>query len=647
MTTTNKMKRTIALLSTAIMLSSCGNVETSSTGNSAREKTDVTTMTVTSETMATEPIEEDKAYVTDDPLIKKAVEILAADKISAVNKSGRFIDVNEDDVDEILLTGETEDGKKHLYCFFNDNGTVTLGGECEGFDGDNYRLEWRSTGKFSNPVAHVTTDTDEILYDLTFVNGKFCASVLAAKHILPDGTAEYESGGRTGYPEAEEDFYHKIYETWGRKESRFSHAVKLASECKEKGMLKDMNGDGYPELVCFTDDAEYVDGFFNIYYLDGTEDECMTAHASDTDGTLRRYYDAENDEYFCISEWYDNDGDSFGNYVQKTVIRRDSAYSEYIAWESYYTDSNHKGKYYMRESKFMDEVIDSDKFVENPNLRAYSEKLEKYLLKYELCDTIKTSDLPSQSTDKEKMRADYETQMKKIEEDYFANPHATDRNRLYKSIVSNGKNTHIDVNEDNISIDVTVMKSFADFEPFTALKNLESAYIYVPSECKSEAEWEFDLDWLKSFEDSITDITFNNVVCDTAKLKNFKNLKSLRLPNIRNENELKEIAELSGLTHISLVKGCEKYDLSVLSSLTNLESMLTDIDVKDFGFVKDMKKLSEVSFFTNSDETNCFEALSKLPNFKILAFSGHDMRATDEQMACFADRDDVICPVIY
>lgn len=227
----NKMKITLAIIFSGIFLTSCQstlgkpsitpsvtppNVTTQSLVSDIMVTTTTTeitkeeTVVTTTITAITEETTGDEEYVADDPLIKKAVEILAADKIKAVNNSGKYADVTEDDVDEILLTGKTEDGKSHLYCFMIDNDNVTLGGECEDYDGEDYELEWFRTAKYFLPVAHTSTETDEIYRTLFFVNGKFNSSLLTQKHINPDGTAEYTMGGYTAYSDQEEDYNYKI-----------------------------------------------------------------------------------------------------------------------------------------------------------------------------------------------------------------------------------------------------------------------------------------------------------------------------------------------------------------------------------------------------------------------------------------------------
>ena len=423
--------------------------------------------------------------------------------------------------------------------------------------------------------------------------------------------------------------------------NRDFYAVNKAAELGIPGCLMDMNGDCLPELVTAYGNDTFMDTECTVYSLDDDEQIIDTFYADFT-STLRKYYDSAKDEYFCISEcrFYGMAGTTSSE-VRKTVFHHNSCSSEVIASEEYFYDyEDGNERIYLADSSFMGKRVDGGRFVEDPDMRAYRDALEKYLSDYELVEELAVSEV-LRAHENEDIQSEYRGRLDEFRSAFFSDPEAAIRQYEDKTIPFDGNRIDRDVTLLEINMDTFADAS--DFARISEFKNLERLDIYA-----FETEnMTLDLDLIDGCFDKVTDINVHNVKIDPTKLKNFKRLEKLSVTggNI-------DYTKLDGLTNLkSLSLNLDNYegeaaDLSALSSLTGLEWLSVDGKITNCDFTENMKSLEQVYFTTECNEKDCFEALSKLSNLSVFIISGHSAYPSNEQLECFEDRDDIVFPVI-
>ncbi len=590
---------------------------------------------------------------TDAPSYKRSVTIKTAAKflsdngITTYSDTAKYADVNEDDTDEILFTGKNKDGEQHLYCVFLPDGKPADFAQCKGFDGEEYELQWFRNSKFSYPVARITTDADDRLYKLFYVNGEFFGDLVARRHITSDGSAEFTmSDGEKEVPISESYYLTMCHDTWTKKEGRMAYSVENAADYNTKGILRDFNGDGFPELITAYGNGTYLDEEINVSRLDTPYVQSIGGMYSDADGTLCLYYDEESKEYFVISE-HESYGITctYSTSVYKTTFYIDGSHEECIASESYYftgyeQETDTYQKLYLTDSSFMDEKLSEGRFVKSGDLRLYGDKLEKYLSRFTLVDTINVKNLTEIKS--ENIREDYEKQAHEIEENFFACPKACAVLKKTPTIRFNGED--IDVTAEHIEIDVSHGFESSEIKKLSEFKNLDSLYIGDDVTDSGKTDNYFDLDLLLPYADKITNLSFSNVKIDCSKLQNFKNITSLFVYYA--DIDLIEIGKLKSITSLGLdyYNYETEADLSPLSGMTQLKTLGFSGNLKNFDFTKDMSELQTVSFYGRSDNIDCFNTLASLPKLQVIELNGFSPPLLEHQLDCFDGRDDIIIP---
>lgn len=325
---------------------------------------------------------------------------------------------------------------------------------------------------------------------------------------------------------------------------------------------------------------------------------------------LKKYYDSANDEYFFINT-NRNGGTTCtcSNEVCKTVFYSNTTAEDVIASEDYFFDrytSELSEKIFLDRAYWGDEIIDGDRFVDSTELMVFEKRLEEYLSGYELIDTLTIPQLMAEN------EAPYETYMEQaleIERRYLDDPSAA-RVRELEQVTIGEKAVNINAK----SINISAQTPPEEFEKLSKLKDLKSIYIYG-----LEAGESFDYTLLSGVADQITDIDLYSTD-DADKLSMFPKLRSLSFYN--------------DFTNAA--------DLSALSGFTELESIHISGQITNFDFVKDMTRLRKITFYGESDEADCFKAAAELPSLKIVVFSGHIGRPSQEQLECLCERDDII-----
>ena len=196
-----------------------------------------------------------------------------------------------------------------------------------------------------------------------------------------------------------------------------------------------------------------------------------------------------------------------------------------------------------------------------------------------------------------------------IERRYLEDPSAA-RVREPEQVTIGEKEVNINAK----SINISAQTPPEEFEKLSKLKDLKSIYIY-----DLEAGESFDYTLLSGVADQITDIDLYSID-DADKLSMFPKLRSLSFYN--------------DFTNAA--------DLSALSGFTELESVHISGQITNFDFVKDMTRLRKITFYGESDEADCFKAAAELPSLKIVVFSGHIGRPSQEQLECLHKREDII-----
>ncbi len=523
--------------------------------------------------------------------LKKAAKRLMEDNILSDIGDAIAVDIDNDGVDEYLLRS---DGK--LYCFEQVGDDAELIGETA-FDEESYALEWYNDREQVFPVLR-SADT---YYRLMLEENSFKAEL-----FLQASDGKYYCGGKEI---SEDELLRKKYFIWDKKQNRLEYTVKAASEYSGRGILYDIENDGIPELLIGYY-GEYVDIELDAVRLDGYSPKSLGEIYLAGGSELKKYYDSANDEYFFINT-NRNGGTTCtcSNEVCKTVFYSNTTAEDVIASESYFFDRytpELSEKIFLDRAYWGDEIIDGDRFVDSTELMVFEKRLEEYLSEYELIDTLTIPQLMAEN------EAPYETyieQALEIERRYLEDPSAA-RVRESEQVTIGEK--AVNINEKRI--DISAQTPPEEFEKLSKLKDLKSIYIYG-----LEAGESFDYTLLSGVADQITDIDLYSID-DADKLSMFPKLRSLSFYN--------------DFTNAA--------DLSALSGFTELESVHISGQITNFDFVKDMTKLRKITFYGESDEADCFKAAAELPSLKIVVFSGHIGRPSQEQLECLCERDDII-----
>lgn len=390
-----------------------------------------------------------------------------------------------------------------------------------------------------------------------------------------------------------------------------------------RAMMYDINDDGLPELVVGNSGFDNSDYGYSVFSFKDGNFNFIYGFCSDENIGIKKYYDAEKDEYFYVNRYavYHAAG-MFPQYADKVTFYDDKAVTHELAYRQIYF----RDREYVVECKLNGEFVDAYGFIDPESDTTFDRTIDEYLSKYTLVDTLDTSDMISCNADKAEIETFFAKQIKEIEERHKSNPVTLQKQSeqiYFDEKYYSPYDTHIGINA-NKEIDTTALSKF---------KNIKSAYIYGYSE---SSEINFDIDIL-SEHTGITELTFCGVSIDGKKLAQFENLKSLRISDTK--VNFSEIGKLKQLEHFQYDETTtdNTTDFSPLSELTNLKKLTILAEPKSYDFMKNMTELRVIFLDDRGEHSSEFyEPINSLPNLNVCAYSGHGGRMN------FIPREDIM-----